>query len=83
MAAALKLYDRACADYERVLGAEHPQTLGCRGELARAYYTAGLLDATTLLRDTLSRSEQALPLGHPLTQALHETMTSIAGGQQA
>jgi hypothetical protein len=81
MATALPLYEQVCADYERVLGADHPDTLTRRADLAHAYYAAGrLTDATTLLRDTLSRCEQALPPGDPLTQTLRTSMTNIAGG---
>jgi hypothetical protein len=80
MATALQLYEQVCADFERVLGAGHRETLERRAELARAYYAAGrLTDATTLLRDAVSTCEQALSPGDPLTLALRETMTSIAG----
>jgi thioredoxin-like negative regulator of GroEL len=44
------------------LGAARPHTLAARADLANAYHAAGrLADAATLLRDTLSRSEQELP----------------------
>jgi len=81
IAAALQLHDQACADYDRVLGADHPDTLACRADLADAYCAAGrLADAATLLRDTLTRCQQALPPGHQLTQAVQQTLTSIADG---
>ena len=80
MASALRLYEQACAGYERVLGADHPDVLPRRADLAHAYYAAGrLTDATTLLRDTVARCEQVLPPGDPLTQALRESLTNIAG----
>jgi hypothetical protein len=37
-----------------------------------------LADAATLLRDTLTRGEQALPASHPLTRALRHTMAGQA-----
>ena len=46
--------------------------------------TAGrLADAAALLRDTLTRCEQALPPGHPLIQALRDTMLGAAGADAA
>jgi hypothetical protein len=63
-----------------VLGADHPDTLAYRANLANAYYAAGrLTDATTLLRDTAARCERALPAGDPLTQSVKESLTNIAG----
>lgn len=81
IADALVLSEQVCADYERVLGPAHPDTLACYADLARAYRGAGrLADAATLLRDTLARCEQALSAGHPLTQALRDTMTGATTG---
>jgi hypothetical protein len=80
MASALQLYEQACTGYERVLGADNPETLARRGDLAHAYYTVGRLsDATAMLRDTVERCERALPPGDPLTQTLRESLTNIAG----
>jgi hypothetical protein len=63
-----------------VLGADHPETLARRVNLAHAYYTVGrLTDATTTLRDTLERCQRALPPGDPLTQTVRESLTNIAG----
>ncbi len=46
-------------------------TLAARADLANAYHAAGrLADAATLLPDTLSRCEQELPPGDPLTLTL-------------
>jgi hypothetical protein len=56
-------------------------TLAARAGLANAYHAAErLTDAATLLRDTLSRCEQELPPGNPLTQILRHTMTGLGGG---
>ena len=38
---AISLYERALADRERVQGADHPDTIGVRGNLASAYHSAG------------------------------------------
>jgi hypothetical protein len=51
-------------------------------ELARAYHEAGrLTDVATLLRDTLTRCEQALPPGDPLTRAGRTALADLAAGQ--
>jgi len=64
MAAAMRLYEQVLEDCERVLGADHPDTLGRRAHLARVYSAVGrLTDAATLLRYTTSRCEEALPTG--------------------
>ena len=80
MATALQLYEQACEGYERVLGADHPETLDRRANLAYAYYAVGrLTDATTMLRDTVERCERVLPPGDPLTRSVRESLTNIAG----
>jgi tetratricopeptide repeat protein len=63
------------------LGPGHPDTLARYADLVWAYRDAGrLADAATLLRDTLARGEQALSPGHPLTQALRDSMTGAPTG---
>jgi tetratricopeptide (TPR) repeat protein len=80
MASTLQQYEQARVSYERVLGADHADTLAHNANLAHAYYAAGrLTDATTLLRDTVARCERTLPPGDPLTQAVRESLTNIAG----
>ena len=84
MGAALQHHQEACAGYERVFGADHPDTLACRADLARAYAAAGQLgEAVTLLRDTIARSEQALSPGDPLTRALRQALAEITGEMTA
>ena len=84
MSAALEHHQRACAGYERMLGPDHPETLGRRADLAHAYYAAGQLgDAVALLRDTIARSEQALSPGDPLTLALRQAAADITGEMTA
>jgi hypothetical protein len=53
---------------QRVLGPDHPQTLGSRNNLAGAYVSAGDLGrAIPLYEQTLSDSERVLGLDHPQT----------------
>ena len=55
MGTALRHYQQAAAGYEQSLGVGHPLTLGCQGELARAYYDVGHAgDAVTLLRAAIT-----------------------------
>ena len=56
------------ADSERVLGADHPDTLTSRDNLAGAYQAAGLLEeAIPLYERTLADSERVLGADHPDT----------------
>ncbi len=80
MGPALQRYEETCAGYQRSIGAFHPSTLACQTDLARVYYATGRLgDAITLLTDGISRAEQALPPGDPLTRRMREALTNIAG----
>jgi tetratricopeptide (TPR) repeat protein len=80
MGSALQLYEATCAGYVRTVGAHHPTTLACQTDLARGYYATGRLgDAITLLTDGISRAEQALPPGDPLTQRMRQALTNITG----
>ena len=81
MASALQLYEQARAAYLRVLGADHPDTLASSADLARIYYDVGrVTDAMALLSGTLAHCEQALPPGDPMTLAVHQSLTTMAGG---
>ncbi len=84
MGAALQLRQEACAGHERVFGADHPGTLACRADLARAYAAAGQAgEAVTLLREAIARSEQALSPADPLTQTLRQALAEITGEMTA
>ena len=84
MGAALQQYQETCAGYERVLGAEHPDTLARHADLAHAYHAAGQAgDAVALLHDTITRSEQALSPGDPLTQTLRQALAAITAEMTA
>jgi hypothetical protein len=65
---AILLYERTLADSERVLGADHPDTLGSRNNLAGAYVSAGRLgEAIPLYELTLADRERVLGADHPQT----------------
>ena len=56
------------ADFERVLGPDHPRTLASRNDLANAYLAAGrAAEATPLFERTLADSERVLGSDHPDT----------------
>jgi tetratricopeptide (TPR) repeat protein len=56
------------ADQERVLGADHPDTLNSRNHLARAFQSAGRLDEAIPLHErTLADRERVLGDTHPDT----------------
>jgi len=76
----LQLYEQARAAYERVLGPDHRDSLAHRASLANAYTAAGrVTDAATLLRDTVTRCEQTLPAGDPLTASVRNSLKEMLG----
>jgi hypothetical protein len=80
MASAVQFSEQTSADSERVLGADHADTLARRAGLANLYYVVGRVgDARALLRDALARCERVLPYGDPLTQTVRQSLANIAG----
>jgi tetratricopeptide (TPR) repeat protein len=78
MASAVQLYEQVHRGLDQALGADHPDTLTAALNLGRAYYTVGrLTDASTVLRDTVSRGERVLPPGSALTQSARESLAVI------
>jgi len=76
----MQLSEQCCADSGRVLGPDHVDTLARRANLARLYYAVGRVgDSVALLRDTAARCERVLPYGDPLTQAVEQSLTNVAG----
>jgi tetratricopeptide (TPR) repeat protein len=68
---AITCFERACTAYERVLGADHPDTLTSRNNLASAYYAAGDLGrAISLYEATLADCERVLGANHPTTRVV-------------
>ncbi|KDN23233.1 FxSxx-COOH system tetratricopeptide repeat protein [Amycolatopsis rifamycinica] len=65
---ALPLFEQTLAGRERVLGAEHPDTLTSRNNLAGAYMSAGRLDeAIALHEQNLADYERVSEAEHPDT----------------
>ncbi|MGW4791889.1 tetratricopeptide repeat protein, partial [Nonomuraea sp. NPDC004297] len=63
---AIPLFEQTLADRERVLGADHPDTLTSRSNLASAYQTAGNLGrAIHLHEQVLADQERVLGPDHP------------------
>jgi hypothetical protein len=78
MSAALRHYQQAHAGYRRALGAGHRETLACAAGLARAYAASGQMTAAmSLLGDSISSAEQALPPGDPQTRDLRQARTDL------
>jgi hypothetical protein len=76
--AAERVYEQARADFERLLGPRHPDTLRSRAELARVYSRLGRYgDARALLRDTVGRLQRVLPPHDPLITELRELLADI------
>jgi tetratricopeptide (TPR) repeat protein len=66
---------RVTADCERVLGADDPQTLYSRNNLAHAYRLAGRLsEAIALFERTLADCERVLGASHPDTLACRDNL---------
>ena len=68
---AIAYCQHALTAYERVLGADHPDTLTSRNDLAGAYRSAGDLGrAIPLFEQTLTDCERVLGADHPLTKTV-------------
>jgi tetratricopeptide (TPR) repeat protein len=68
LARAIELGDNTLTDSERVLGSDHPHTLGSRHNLASAYESAGRLgEAIALYEQTVADYERVLGADHPDT----------------
>jgi tetratricopeptide (TPR) repeat protein len=62
------MFEQALADRERVLGADHPDTLASRNNLAGAYESAGRLgEAIPMFEQALADRERVLGADHPHT----------------
>ena len=63
------------AERERVLGADHPDTLTVRNNLAVAYYSAGrLAEAIDVWEELLPDCQRVLGLEHPLTKQVEKNL---------
>jgi hypothetical protein len=80
MASAVRLAERTRAEYAKVLGPDHPDTLAACVNLAHAYYGVGrITDAARLLQQTIERCEQSLPAFDPLIVAARSSLANISG----
>jgi hypothetical protein len=74
------------ADRERILGAEHPDTLASRGNLANAYQGAGRThDAIAIYEPLVADLERVLGAEHPDTLGSRGNLASAyeAAGRSA
>jgi tetratricopeptide (TPR) repeat protein len=72
---AVPLFERTLADYERVYGTDHPNTLNLRNNLGYAYQAAGRLgEAVPLFERTLADYERVLGTDHPVTRTVRENL---------
>jgi tetratricopeptide (TPR) repeat protein len=80
---AIGLYEQTLADRERILGADHPDTLSSRNNLAGAYESAGRLDeAIGLHEQTLADRERILGADHPNTLTSRNNLAAMARAVQ-
>ncbi|NEC49805.1 tetratricopeptide repeat protein, partial [Actinospica acidiphila] len=71
----LDLRERVLADRERVLGADHPDTLRTRMDLAASYRGAGRMqEAVDLCEQVLADYERVLGTDHPDTLAARHNL---------
>ena len=71
----IELYEQVLAERERVLGADHPDTLTVRNNLAGAYYSVGRFgEAIELYEQVLAEYERVLGADHPDTLAVRNNL---------
>ena len=69
------MYERVLAEYERVLGADHPDTLNTRNNLAVAYDSVGRFgEAIDAWEKLLPDCQRVLGLEHPLTKRVEKNL---------
>jgi tetratricopeptide (TPR) repeat protein len=74
---AIPLLEQALADRQRVLGADHPQTLTSRNNLAYAYQSAGDLGrAIPLYEQALADTVRVLGADHPTTKIVRDNLAA-------
>ena len=73
----IEIGERLVADQEHVLGADHPDTLASRSNLALAYLDAGRVgDAITVQEETLRVQERVLGPDHPDTLGSRDNLAT-------
>jgi tetratricopeptide (TPR) repeat protein len=74
---AIALLERNLADYERLLGPDHPKTRAARDKLANAHWSAGNFSQAIVMRQRgLADSERLLGPDHPKTRAARGSLAS-------
>ncbi|WP_285476263.1 FxSxx-COOH system tetratricopeptide repeat protein [Amycolatopsis sp. NBRC 101858] len=74
---AIPLFEQTLADWERMLGAEHPHTLTSQSDLAYAYRSVRRLEeAITLLEQNVAVSERVRGAEHPHTLISRNNLAS-------
>ena len=69
------MYEQVLAEYERVLGADHLDTLTVRNNLAVAYYSVGRFgEAIDAWEKLLPDCQRVLGLEHPLTKRVEKNL---------
>ena len=72
---AIELYEQVLAEYERVLGPDHPDTLNARDNLAGAYDSVGrFAEAIDAWEKLLPDCQRVLGLEHPLTKRVEKNL---------
>jgi Tetratricopeptide repeat len=73
------LLEQTLADRQRVLGADHPDTLTSRNNLAGAYRAAGDLSRPIpLYEQALTDCERVLGLEHPITKTVGANLKALS-----
>ncbi|MEU1456937.1 tetratricopeptide repeat protein, partial [Streptomyces avermitilis] len=73
---AIDLVEQVVADRERLLGADHPDTLTARGNLAAIYWQAGRTgEAIDLVEQVVADRERLLGADHPDTLTAREVLS--------
>ena len=71
----IEFYEQMLAEYERVLGSDHPDTLSVRNNLAGAYDSAGrLAEAIDAWKELLPDCQRILGADHPDTLAVRNNL---------
>jgi hypothetical protein len=77
------LYERALATSERVLGAEHPDTLASMNNLAELYARQGrYAEAERLSQRAALGAERALGPNHPQTKVFRANLEQLRASQK-
>ena len=77
-AEAIPLFEQTLVGRQRLLGADHPRTLGTRNNLAAAYRDVGRVDEAILLfEQALAGRERILGIDHPDTVTTRNNLALV------